>query len=144
MLEFILNWVPNMVFHLLVILGVLAVVTSFFVPIFGPYETLFQPLAVIILAVGVYFEGALSNEMNWRYKVAEAEAHIAELMAESEQANVKLIEQMAENERILAEMKHATRTEIVKVEKVINKGCSVDSNAIRIHNSAIKRHKSGE
>lgn len=140
MLEFVLNWVPNMVFHLLVILGILAVIVSFFTPklMFGPYETVAQFAAVLILSVGLFFEGALSNERNWQYKIAEAEKHIAELMVESEQANVKLVEQLAENERIQAELQHATRTEIVRVEKVINKGCTVAPDAIRVLNSAIK------
>lgn len=141
MLELILNWAPDMVFHLLVILGILAVVTSFFVPMFGPYKILLQVVTIILLSIALFFEGALSNEKNWQYKVAEAEAHIAELSIQSEQANVKLVEQLAENERIQEELKYATRTEIVRVEKVINKGCTVAPDAIRVLNSAIKSDK---
>lgn len=141
MLEFVLNWVPDMVFHLLVIFGILAVIMSFFVPLFGPYKVLLQAVAIIILSIALFFEGALSNEKNWQYKVAEAEARIAELSIQSEKANVKLVEQLAENERIQEELKYATRTEIVRVEKVINKGCVVAPDAIRVLNSAIKSNK---
>jgi hypothetical protein len=136
-MEFLFNFIPNMVFHLIVVFSILGVLLAFTLPIPNVYKIGIQFLSVLILVFGVYFEGALSNENQWKLKVAEAEKHIAELTIESENANTYLVAQLAENEKLQNEYKYATRTEIVKVEKIINKKCVIDPNVIRIHNSAV-------
>jgi hypothetical protein len=139
MLEFLINFIPDAIFHMLVIVGILGVLASFLLTIIpGPYRILIQAVAITILAFALFFEGALSNQKNWELKIAEAEKHIIELQVQSEKANAELISQLAENEKLIEENKYATRTEIVRIEKVINKECKITPDVIRIHNNATR------
>lgn len=141
MVNFLLHFIPDMVFHLLVVFGILGVIFSFSFPIPNAYKTTLQAACVLALTFAVFFEGVLFNEKRWAIQVAEAEKRVAELMVESEKVNTQLVSQLAENDRLQLENKYATRTEIVKVEKIINKSCTIDPNVIRIHNAAVRGRK---
>ena len=77
----LLQWLPDWVFHLILLVGVLGLGASFvlkFIPFVDQYKLPIQVAAVILIVLGVYMEGAISNQAWWELRVAEAEKRVAE------------------------------------------------------------------
>lgn len=135
----ILNVLPDFIFHTIVIFGVLGVVASFFftfVPFISKYKLPVQIVSIIALVIGIYFEGAISNQNHWELKVAEAEKHVLELQVQSSEANTKLAEQIAENEKLRKDKKYATQTIVTQVVSKYDSNCTLSNAFVRVHNSA--------
>ena len=81
----ILNFLPDFIFHLIVLAGILGVIASFvceFIPFVAKYKLPIQVASTIALVIGIYFEGGIANEAKWQARVKELEAKIA--IAESD------------------------------------------------------------
>jgi hypothetical protein len=130
---------PTYIIHSFTILIIIATVAIFTIPIPETYKKVYQISIVLLLGVVLFVEGSISNEAKWKLKIAEAEKKIAEIAQQSAEANTKLAETTAENERLIEEVKNASKTEIIKVEKVINRDCKVHPNAIQAHNQSLRK-----
>jgi membrane-bound ClpP family serine protease len=76
----LLNWLPDSVIHLMVIAGVLGIIASWFfgfMPFISQYKLPIQIISIIVLVLGIWTEGANSNNNTWLLKVKEMEAKIA-------------------------------------------------------------------
>ena len=96
----ILKWLPDFVFHLIFIAGLLGLGASFvlkFVPFFVQYRVVIQVTASIMIAVGLYMEGAISDNTAWMDRVHVMEKKVAEAEAKSADANTKLVTELARN-----------------------------------------------
>jgi len=108
----ILNWLPDVVFHLVLILGLLALVASWIIkllpikliPIMMQYRTLLQVVGVVLTVLGVWYEGGIAKDAEWKLKVAEAEQKVAQAEAKAATQNVKVV------------TKYVDKVQIVKVQ----------------------------
>lgn len=135
----ILHFLPDFVFHLLLALGLAAVVASYFIrwlPFLAQYGLLLQISGILALAVGVYFEGGIANEAIWQARVQELEAKIAVAQQQSQLANKKLDAKLEEN-RKLSRAQSKTRIDYITREVAKNDSkCELSPEAIKAHNSA--------
>ena len=89
----LLQWLPDWVFHLILLVGLLGLGFSFllkFFPSAAPYKVLIQVVASLMIVLGVYMEGAISNQSWWELRVAEAEKRVAEAEKKAAEANGKI------------------------------------------------------
>lgn len=108
----ILNWLPDVVFHLVLILGLLALVASWIIkllpikliPVMMQYRTLLQVAGVVLTVLGVWYEGGIAKDAEWKLKVAEAEQKVAQAEAKAATQNVKVI------------TKYVDKVQVVKVQ----------------------------
>ena len=56
--------------------GVLAGWLGKWIPFYGNYVKILQPVGIVLLVLGVWLRGGYDTEMAWRAKVAEAEARV--------------------------------------------------------------------
>lgn len=90
----ILNWLPNFVFHLILITGVVALLASWvlkFIPTIARYHLPIQVGGVLLTVLGVWYEGGIAKDAEWKAKVAELEVKVAKAEAASSKQNVKVI-----------------------------------------------------
>ena len=76
----ILKFLPDFVFHLIFIAGLLGLSASFvlkFVPFVTQYRLVIQVAASIMIAVGLYMEGAISDNTAWMDRVHALEKKVA-------------------------------------------------------------------
>lgn len=118
-----IEFLPDFVFHLITIAGILGIVASFFfgfIPFVSQYKLPIQIGAIIALVFGIYFEGGISNEARWQAKVHELEVKIAEAQAESAKENTKLVEKIVYKDKIIKERGQEiikyVETELVKYD----------------------------
>jgi hypothetical protein len=135
----ILNWLPDFVFHLILVLGVLALLAGWalrMVPVVAKYSLPIQVVGVLLTILGVWYEGGIAKDAEWKAKVAELETKVAQAEAKSAQVNTKVV------------TKVVTKTQVIKqkgddvvryIDREITKydaECKIPQVAIRAHDAS--------
>lgn len=141
----LMNFLPNWMFHAVLIVGVLGLISSFilnFIPSFKLYHLPIQVIAVLLIAVGVWFQGAMSNQAEWEAKVAEMQVKIAEAEAKSQETNVQIITKTVKKLELVRtrgdDIINYVDREVVKDKEVIKfvENCPIPQIIINTHNAA--------
>jgi hypothetical protein len=93
----IMNFLPTWVFHAILVLGILGLVASVvlkFIPFVSTYTIPLQVGALLLTIVGVWYQGAISNQAAWEAKVAALEIRVKAAEAEAARENVKIVEKI--------------------------------------------------
>ena len=123
----ILSFLPEFIPHLIFIIGALGTIAGFvlgFIPFISAYKLPIQIISILILSLGLYLEGGLANEAEWKLKVKEVEAKLAKKEARSQEENVTIVEKVV------------TKTEYIKTKgqdiiKYIDKQVIKDNEVIK-------------
>ena len=143
----ILQWLPNWLFYIMFFAGLLGFLATYlirFIPIpaIYIYKTPIQIVSVILIAIGVYMSGAISNEEAWQLRVKEMEAKVAAAQVESAQENNKIDNKIADKQQKIREKQVIVRQyidrEIVKYDTKFVPGgqCEIPEEFISILNKA--------
>jgi cytochrome c biogenesis protein CcdA len=137
----ILKWLPDFVFHLIFIAGLLGLGASFvlkFVPFFVQYRVVIQVTASIMIAVGLYMEGAISDNTAWVDRVHVMEKKVAEAEAKSADANTKLVTEIARNREKIAANQASVKQAIQQTIQAINRQCKLTDVSVEMYNQAVR------
>lgn len=139
----ILHFLPDTVIiwlcNILLLTGIIATVTGFFVhriPVISQYQLPFRVLGIALLTLGVYFRGGVAVEAEWRERVAAVEARLAEAEKASVEAN-KGIEQKSQKKT--TEIRQRTQYIRQYVDREVvryDAGCTIPQPFIESHNRA--------
>lgn len=141
MTYWLLQLLPDWLFHLILTLGVIGIIASFvltFVPFVSQYKTIIQILSVILLVVGVYYEGAISNNEQWEQKVTELQIKLARAEKASADLNTLLIEELLNREKSIVEINNLNKKYLDSIKTKVDKECKIGSDVINLHNSAAR------
>jgi hypothetical protein len=153
----ILHLLPDnsiaVIVNTILIAGALVTVAGFFVkfvPFVNTYRTPVQIAGVLLLTVGVYFQGGYSTEMAWRERVREVEAKVAEAEKKSEETNVEVVTKFVTRTQVVREkgrdIVNYIDREVVKNQEVIRfvENCPIPEVIVNTHNSAALNRPIGE
>lgn len=136
-----INWIVNII----LIAGAVVTVAGFFVkfiPFVNIYRTPVQIAGILLLTIGVYFEGGYSTEMAWRERVREVEDKLALAEKQSAEVNTEIVTKVVTQTRIIRErgdniIKYVDR-EVVKNQEVIKfvENCPIPDVIVNTHNAA--------
>jgi hypothetical protein len=140
----VLNWLPDFVFHLMLLVGLLALAASFvlqFIPFVSKYRIPIQVAGIVMTVVAVWYEGGIAKDAEYRARIAQMELKISRSETEAAEANTKLAEQiLKENARIKA-LTEANKKRLKELADQLNKQCTVDQSVIDILNNAALNRK---
>ena len=127
------------------ITGVLAGWLGKWIPFYGNYVKILQPVGIVLLVAGVWLRGGYDTEMAWRAKVAEAEARVAVAEQKSQEINTVIEQKIVEKTKVI-KGKTEYITQVVKKEEIIKyiEQCPVPKEIIDIHNQAAEMNKAAE
>ena len=138
---FILKFLPDWIFYAILIGGGLGLGASFllkFVPFVAQYRAVIQTVSGIMIGVGLYMSGAISDNNAWKQRVADLEVAVAKAEAASAQANSDLQTKIAgakqQNAAHTAQVQTRVQSYAVQMDSV----CRVDSTVIGILNDAAR------
>ena len=137
----ILKWLPDFVFHLMLLAGLLGLGASFvlkFVPFVTQYRVVIQVAASILIAVGLYMEGAIGDNNAWLARVADLKLQVAKAEAASADANAKLTSALASHKAQIVAAQAATNQAIQQNASAINKECRLNNISVQMYNQAVK------
>ena len=101
-----------------------------------PYRTALQVASVLVLILGVYLKGGYAVEANWRERVKELEAKVAQAEAESKVANAEVKEKIVERVRVVKETQVVIKEKLRDVQVTIDAQCKITPKVIEILNEA--------
>ena len=141
----LMNFLPNWIFHAILAAGTLGLISSFilnFIPSFKLYHLPIQVISILLITVGVWFEGAMSNQAEWEARVAEMQVKIAEAEAKSQETNVQIITKTVKKLELVRtrgdDIINYVDREVVKDREVIKfvENCPIPQIIINTHNAA--------
>ena len=144
-----LNWV----YWAIIAAGVTGVLAGWlgkWIPFYGNYVKILQPVGIVLLVLGVWLRGGYDVEMSWRAKVAEAEARVAVAEQKSQETNTVIEQKVVEKTKVIkGKTEYITQyldREVVKKEEIIKyiEQCPVPKEIIDIHNQAAEMNKAAE
>lgn len=141
----ILHFLPDSVIlwfcNILLLTGVVAVTAGFFahrIPLVWQYQLPFKIAGVALLAAGVFFRGGYSVEMDWRERVREMEARVAQAESESQAANDRLAAGGKEKIRVIREKGTVVKQYIDREITRYDNTCVIPPPVVRAHNAAAR------
>lgn len=143
----LMSWLPDALLiwaiNLILLVGLLGTGVSImfksvirFLPQVIPYRTALQVASVLVLILGVYLKGGYAVESNWRERVKELEAKVAEAEAKSKETNVEVKEKIVERVRVVKETQVVIQEKLRDVQVTIDSQCKVHPKVIEILNEA--------
>lgn len=134
----LLNFIPDFVIHLGVIVGIAGLLATFFLDRFPPmpYVTLIQILAMFVLSASLWLEGANYNQTSWMDKVAELEAKVKLAEDKSLVVNKEIEYKFIDRVKVVHDTQVVVQEKIREVEKLVDARCEVAPEAIDILNRA--------
>jgi hypothetical protein len=150
MLSFIPDSLIAVIVHVIFAIGVI----GFFVgslasilPFISVYGKIIKNVAGVLLIVGLYLEGGLGVEQDWRKKVAEMEAKVALAEQQSVKENVRIVEKIVKQTEYIKTrgkdiVKYVDR-EVVKYDTKFASGgqCEIPKEFIKALNAAAEMPK---
>ena len=141
----LMNFLPDWIFHAVLLAGVLGLLASLvlkFIPVVSTYKLPIQAAAILLIVVGVWFEGAMSNQAAWEARVAEMQVKVAEAEAKSAETNVQIITKTVKKLELVRtrgdDIVNYVDREVVKDREVIKfvEVCPIPQIIINTHNAA--------
>ena len=145
----VLNWVYWAIIAI-GLTGVLAGWIGKFIPFYGNYVKILQPIGIVLLVLGVWLRGGYDVEMSWRAKVADVEAKIAIAEKQSQETNTVIEQKVVEKTKVIkGKTEYITQyldREVIKKEEIIKyiEQCPVPKEIIDVHNQAAEMNKAAE
>ena len=136
--DVLLIWIINTI----LLAGIAATIAGFFIkiiPFVDQYRLPVQIVGVLLLVIGVYLKGGYGVEMEWRGRVADAEAKVAKAEAQAKEANKKLEESLAQKSKDVKDAKVVIEQKIKVVEKKMDENCKIIPEVVDILNQAAKK-----
>ena len=124
------------------ITGVLAGWLGKWIPFYGTYVKILQPVGIVLLVLGVWLRGGYDTEMAWRDKVSKLEEAVKISEEKANNKNVEIQERVVEKTKVIREQ---GKTQIEYVDRVITQDkeiikyieqCPVPKIIIDEHNKA--------
>ena len=145
MLSFIPDSWIQLAVHIIFGLGVFGLIFTWLIQnIFNHFTKLLPWIktirwgSIVLFIVGLYFEGGIGVESEWRARVAQLEAKIKVAEQQSKDANDKLKNQVASKVKIIKINSAINKESITQNKEVIDAECSLNDKAIVIYNNAVK------
>jgi flagellar biosynthesis component FlhA len=145
------------------ITGILAGWLGKWIPFYGNYVKILQPVGIILLVLGVWLRGGYDTEMAWRDKVAKLEEQVKVAEQKSQETNTVVQEKIVEKTKIVRErgqdiikyvdkwntkeiVKEVQGPERIRREEVIKyiENCPVPKEMIDLHNQAVDVNQAAE
>ena len=133
LLSFIPTEILQWMIHGIVLLSLFGYISSQFVPVYGK---IISPIAVLILAFGIYCEGGYIVEKEWRSKVEEMEKKVAAAEEKSAEINTVIKTKIVEKIKVI---KETTKGNIEYVDRVVaryDNKCVLSNAAVGVHNAS--------
>ena len=135
----ILKILPDFIFHVLLLVSLLALVASFVldsIPFISTNAKAIQLASAVVLAIALYFEGAISDNDAWLARVAQLEKQVAIAEAKSKETNTVIQYQYRDKVRTIKETQVVVQDRIVKEAAKMDAECKIGSEVISILNQA--------
>ena len=140
-LSLIPEWILVTLIHGTVIVGLVLTFCGGllkFIPVINPYAAIAKQIGIVLLVIGVFFEGGLAVEQSYRARIAEMQAKIKEAEIQSVKLNEKLTVEVSKNKELIKEKVNRNAKDIEAKREAINAECKLSDDAWVLYNRAVE------
>ena len=140
-LSLIPEWILVTLIHGTVVIGLVLTFCGGllkFIPVINPYAAIAKQIGVVLLVIGVFFEGGLAVEQSYRARIAEMQAKIKEAEIQSVKLNEKLTVEVSKNKELIKEKVNRNAKDIEAKREAINAECKLSDDAWVLYNRAVE------
>lgn len=134
-----LNFLPDIVFHLIFTAGIVGLIAGFifgFLPFISVYKTPIQIISILLFAVGLWYEGGIAKDKEWKAKVSDLEIKLQKMQTRSAKVDIEVVTKVLTKKQIIRE-KGDTIIEYIDREIVkFDNSCPIPEKLIIAHNAA--------
>lgn len=134
-----LNFLPDWVFHLILVVGVLGLIASYFfkfVPFITTYRIQLQVVSIILTVLGVWYEGGIAKDREYRERIAELKLQVAQAEKAAAEANAKIEYVYVDRIKVVEKIKYEVLNSIRESSSELDANCVISPKAIEILNKA--------
>ena len=141
---FLLNFLPDWIFYASTFVGIIGTVLLI---LFGKlipvqYKLGLQITFVFLLAIGLFFIGAISNEESWQLKVKEMEVKVAQQELAASEITTEVITKYIDRVKIVEGKTHEIIKKVpVYITKESDDKCTINNGFVSLHNSSASQTK---
>ena len=132
--------------HSIVALGILLSVIGMIgkkIPFISQYGVIVKSIGILLVIVGVFFEGGYGVEMSYRATIAEMQDKINVAQQESKRTNTVIKEKLVERIKVIEGKTNEIYVEVEAKRNDINAGCKLSDDAWVLYNRATQNAFSG-
>jgi membrane-bound ClpP family serine protease len=140
-LSLIPEWILVTLIHGTVVVGLVLTFCGGllkFIPVINPYAAIAKQIGIVLLVIGVFFEGGLAVEQSYRVRIAEMQAKIKEAEIQSVKLNEKLTVEVSKNKELIKEKVNKNAKDIEAKREAINAECKLSDDAWVLYNRAVE------
>jgi membrane-bound ClpP family serine protease len=140
-LSLIPEWILVTLIHGTVVVGLVLTFCGGllkFIPVINPYAAIVKQIGIVLLVIGVFFEGGLAVEQSYRARIAEMQAKIKEAEIQSVKLNEKLTVEVSKNKELIKEKVNKNAKDIEAKREAINAECKLSDDAWVLYNRAVE------
>lgn len=141
----ILSFIPDAwiawTVHIIFGLGIIGIVVGTVlnhIPFVHSYGKIIRAISIVLFVSGLYLEGGIGVEKEWRARVAQLEAKIKVVEQQSKESNKKIRIKVIEKIKIVQVNVNNNKQAINTHKQVIDAECKLNAKAIEVYNNAIK------
>lgn len=141
-----LNILPDWVFHIMLLIGVLGTVSGWILkkfPTVSLYALPIQVVGILLLIVSVWYEGGIAKDNEYRLKEATLEAKVKDAEARASDINANIQYVFIGRVETVKDVQYVIKEKIREVAPKIDQNCKVDPAAIELLNDAALNVKPG-
>ena len=138
----ILNFLPDIVFHLMLIVGLAGIVISFFLghlPLVNQYKLPLQIISIIVTIVAIWYEGGIAKDKEYRAEIERMKEKVTIAEQKAKDANGKIEYVFKDRVKVVKETQVVVQEKIKDISVKIDSQCKIIPEVIETHNQAAKR-----
>jgi hypothetical protein len=135
----LINFLPDWIFYLLLIIGILGIITSMFlkeIPVINRYQTPIWVLGILLTVVGVWFAGGISKDREYRERISALQLRVAAAEKKSAEANTQIEYVYRDRVQIVEKVRYQVISAIRENSTAMDANCTVVPQAVDILNQA--------
>lgn len=140
----LLNFLPDFVFDLMLVIGVLAAGTGYlltFIPFVDKYRVPIQVAGIALTVVAVWYQGGIAKDAEYRAKISAIELKLAQAETESAEANGRLAEQILRENARIKDLTETNKKRLKELADQLNQQCRINQGVIDVLNDAARNRK---
>lgn len=136
---FLLNFIPDFVFHVILLLGLVGIIASIlikYVPAFSIHSLPLRILGLVLLLIGVWYEGGISSRAEIKTKLEKLENELILAKKESNKVTKEIVTKVVVEKQVIKEKGKTIKEYIDREVTIYDETCPLPSSVIKAHNAA--------
>lgn len=138
----LLNFLPNFIFDLLMLIGVLGVAASLIlksIPFISKYNIPILIASIFITTIAAWYNGAIAKDIEYKLAIEDMKLKVAESEKQAAEANAQIEYIFIDRIQPIKDVQVVVQEKIKNVAVNIDDNCKITIDTIDILNSAAQR-----